>query len=274
MATQYAALSMQKSFNHQHHISFSTSSSSGLQSMVRISKTRQPFSFSSLNSSFMGLCLKSHEMGFVENGSKKSSGVRMSWDGPLTSVKLILQGKNLQLSPTVKSYVEQKLGRAVQKHSHLVREVDVRLYVRGGELGKGPKLRRCQVTLFTKKHGVIRAEEYAGSLYGSIDMASSITQRKLRKIKEKDTDHGRHMKGFYRLKVRQPGALKFAVDVEEVPNEGDGKEDIMAKRCFVLSGEVNIVYKRKAGGYGLIIPNENGELRNWKSAVLNASARN
>ncbi|EPS59457.1 hypothetical protein M569_15350, partial [Genlisea aurea] len=212
----------------------------------------------------------------------RCSGIRMSWDGPLSSVKLILQGKNFELSPTVKNYVEEKLGKAVQKHSHLVREVDVRLSVRGGELGKGPKLRRCEATLFTKKHGVIRAEEDADSVYGSIDMVSSIIQRKLRKIKEKDSDHGRHMKGFDRLKVRDSDADEEEA-VELLDEEDDDvQEDIVRTKYFEMApltvseaveqmenvdhdfygfrneetGEINIIYRREAGGYGIIIPKQ------------------
>ncbi|CAA0813066.1 30S ribosomal protein- putative [Striga hermonthica] len=243
----------------------------------------------------------------VKTGLNGTFGVRMSWDGPLSSVKLILQGKNLELTPSVKSHVEEKLARVVQKHSHLVREVDVRLSARGGEFGKGPKLRRCEVTMFTKKYGVIRAEEDAESLYASIDLVSSIIKRKLRKIKEKDTDHGRHMKGFNRLKLKDPSELEIVEDIEEDPEEDDDEEDeqeedtvieeIVRTKYFEMppltvteaieqlecldhdfygfrneeTGEVNIVYRRKAGGYGLIIPKGNGETEKVEPLVVDSA---
>lgn len=231
---------------------------------------------------------------------KKLHVVSMSWDGPLSSVQLILQGRNIELSDNVKSYVEEKVGKSVRNHSHLVREVDVRLSARGGELGKGPKLRRSEVTLFTKKHGVIRAEEDAESLYGSIDMVSSVIQRKLRKIKDKDSDHGRHMKGFNRSKVREPEPMRIIREEEEeevvpleeeveiaaIDDENDFIQEIVRTKYFDMppltvteaieqlenvdhdfyafrneeTGEINILYKRKEGGYGLIIPKQEGKV--------------
>ncbi|XP_039122986.1 ribosome-binding factor PSRP1, chloroplastic [Dioscorea cayenensis subsp. rotundata] len=237
----------------------------------------------------------------LERSFSSSFSVRMSWDGALSSVRLIIQGRNLELTEAVKKHVEDKVGKAVQKHSHLVREVDVRLSIRGGDFGKGPKLRRCEVTLFTKRHGVVRAEEDAETLYGSIDLVSSIIQRKLRKIKEKESDHGRHMKGFSRLKVREPELRQVEGEVkseekEEYPellqpvSVEEDKEDIVSEvvrtKYFEMppltvmeameqlenvdhdfyafrndeTGEINILYKRKDGGYGLIIPKEDGKV--------------
>ncbi|OMO97791.1 Ribosomal protein S30Ae/sigma 54 modulation protein [Corchorus olitorius] len=237
---------------------------------------------------------------YIETEPRKSRTpsltVRMSWDGPLSSVKLIIQGRNLELTDSVKQHIEDKVGKAVQKHSHLVREVDVRLSVRGGELGKGPRIRRCEVTLFTKKHGVVRAEEDAETVYASIDLVSSILQRKLRKIKEKESDHGRHMKGFNRLKVREPVAVPVADDIEPVPEQEDDDfiDEIVRTKYFEMppltvseaveqmefvdhdfyafrneeTGEINILYKRKAGGYGIIIPKGNGKAEKLEPVVL------
>ncbi|KAG9455467.1 hypothetical protein H6P81_008371 [Aristolochia fimbriata] len=232
--------------------------------------------------------------------------VRMSWDGALSSVRLIVQGKNLDLTDTVKKHVEDKLGKAIQKHSHLVREVDVRLSARGGEFGlKGPNLRRCEVTLFTKKHGIVRAEEEADTLYGSIDMVSSIIQRKLRKIKEKESDHGRHMKGFNRLKVREAELPVEAAPIDEEPEpkpisesgDSDIVDEIVRTKYFDMppltvsealeqienvdhdfygfrndeTGEINILYKRKGGGYGLIIPKGDGKVEKVEQLVVDAA---
>ncbi|XP_058105028.1 ribosome-binding factor PSRP1, chloroplastic [Magnolia sinica] len=284
----------------------SCSSSSSLHSF----NTKTPISFSSSNPTISSLHSHFLNPSFSlslspsqpkpKHSSPNILTVRMSWDGALSSVRLIVQGKNLELTDAVKRHIEDKLGKAVQKHSQLVREVDVRLSVRGGEIGKGPKLRRCEVTLFTKKHGVVRAEEDAETLYGSIDLVSSIIQRKLRKIKEKDSDHGRHMKGFNRLKVRDPDPVALAVEEDEnldlVPQEGDRDviNEIVRTKYFDMpplsvnealeqlenvdhdfygfrneeTGEINIVYKRKDGGYGIIIPKGNGKVEKIEKPVV------
>ncbi|KAI5561648.1 hypothetical protein BDE02_15G001700 [Populus trichocarpa] len=265
-------------------------------SFVNSTKTQVPKVF--LKSRFLG-----KNVNFVEIRRKTKiplshggSSIRMSWDGPLSSVKLIIQGKHLELSDTVKKHVEDKVGKAVQKSSHLVRGVDVRLSVRGGELGKGPRIRRCEVTLFTKRHGVVRAEEDAETIYASIDLASSIIQRKLRKIKDKESDHGRHMKGFNRLKVREPMHQVVEDDADEVSQQEDEDyiEEVVRTKYFDMppltvseaieqlehvhhdfygfrdeeTGEINIIYKRKAGGYGLIIPKGNGEAERLEPLVV------
>ncbi|KAG6756988.1 hypothetical protein POTOM_037288 [Populus tomentosa] len=97
--------------------------------------------------------------------------VKMSWDVPPPSVKLIIHGKNLKVVP-----------------------FDVRLCSRGGELGKGPRIRRCECRqLFNK----------------------------LRKIEDEESDHGRHMKGFNKLKVREPMSQVVENDADTVSQRKD-----------------------------------------------------
>ncbi|XP_041012701.1 ribosome-binding factor PSRP1, chloroplastic isoform X2 [Juglans microcarpa x Juglans regia] len=296
---------------HQFHISSSSSSPSPSpsSSFCSPSATVSLFSSTTLPTKLpnsLALTLSSYKSSFLKNlkpvsltprtnhGNGSSLSIRMSWGGPLSSVKLIIQGKNLE-------HVEEKVGKAVAKHSHLVREVDVRLSVRGGEFGKGPRIRRCEVTLYAKKHGVIRAEEDAETVFGSIDLVSSIIQRKLRKIKEKESDHGRHMKGFDRLKVREPTVQAVEEKAEEneedaLPQEEDKQiiNEIVRTKYFDMppltvseaieqlenidhdfygfrneeTGEINIIYKRKVGGYGLIIPKEKFEAEKLEPMVV------
>lgn len=43
------------------------------------------------------------------------------------------------------------------------------------------------------------------------------------------------------------------------------------RACFRV-GEVNIVYRRKAGGYGVIIPKPNGETEKLEPVVVESTA--
>ncbi|KAG6753565.1 hypothetical protein POTOM_041543 [Populus tomentosa] len=289
---------LQTSFNNPFISLSPIPPKTSLASSSSVISTKTQIPKSSLKSSFLGNIVSFIEFGRTARTPLTHGGysVKMSWDGPLHSVKLIIQGKNLELTDTVKKHVEDKVGKAVQKHSHLVREVDVRLSVRGGELGKGPRIRRCEVTLFTNRHGVVRAEEDAETIYASIDLVSSIIQRKLRKIKEKESDHGRHMKGFNRLKVREPVPQVVEGDADEVSQqEVEGSiEEVVRTKFFDMppltlseaieqlenvdhdfygfrneeTGEINIVYKRKAGGYGLIIPKGKDEAERLEPLVV------
>ncbi|CAN6915120.1 unnamed protein product [Brassica oleracea] len=158
----------------------------------------------------------------------------------------------------IKQHVEEKVGKAVQKHSHLVREVDVRLSVRGGEFGKGPRILRCEVTLFTKKHGVVRGEEDAETVYACIDL---VREPVIEPVVEdvSDSRPGEEeddlIKEIVRTKYFEMPPLAVAEAVEQL--------ELVAHDFYGFqneeTGEINIVYKRREGGYGLIIPKKDGK---------------
>lgn len=72
---------------------------------------------------------------------------------------------------------------------------------------------------------MVRAEEDGETVFGSIDLVSSIIQRKLRKIKEKESDHGRHMKGFDRLKFREPTIQPMNENTNDEEEDAISQED-------------------------------------------------
>jgi putative sigma-54 modulation protein len=187
-------------------------------------------------------------------------------------MKLVIQGKNMEVTEAIREYVEQKLDKAVSHFQALTTEVDVHLSV-----ARNPRIASSQsaeVTVYANG-SVIRAEEKSENLYVSIDLVADKISRKLRKFKERKNDRS---------------ATKTSVAVAEqptVPVPDDNRvvelpSQVVRNKYFAMpalsvdealerlelidhdfyvfrnadTGEINVVYERNHGGYGVIQPHD------------------
>ena len=100
-------------------------------------------------------------------------------------MKLVIHGRNLELTPALREYTQSKLERAVQHFEDMVVEADVHLSV-----ARNPRVpqQTAEVTVFANGT-VIRAQERSENLYASIDLVASKLSRQLRRYKERHSDH-------------------------------------------------------------------------------------
>ena len=97
-------------------------------------------------------------------------------------MKILIHGKNLELTGSLKEYTEAKIEKATHHYKDIVKEADIHLSIE-----KNPRVsfQTAEVTIFANGT-VIRAEEKTENLYSSIDLVSNKLCRKLRKYKERN----------------------------------------------------------------------------------------
>jgi len=200
-------------------------------------------------------------------------------------MKLVIQGKNIEITDAIREYVNQKVEKAVSHFQTLTTEVDIHLSV-----ARNPRI-NPEVTIYANG-SVIRAEESTESLYASIDLVADKIARQLRKFKEKRHDN------------KTQSSAKTVTVVEEHPVVADLIGDrtpelpaeVVRTKYFAMppmtvqealeqlqiidhdfymfrnaeTGEINVLYERKShSGYGVIQPrhsNGNGNSKNGKTA--------
>ena len=111
-------------------------------------------------------------------------------------MKILIHGKNLELSGALKEYTEAKIEKATHHYKDIVKEADIHLSIE-----KNPRVsfQTAEVTIFANGT-VIRAEEKTENLYSSIDLVSNKLCRKLRKYKERNnkTIHNKQIRSTVR----------------------------------------------------------------------------
>lgn len=210
-----------------------------------------------------------------------NKGLHMS----AVKVPITISGDNIDLTPAISDYVNQKVDRTLGKLSSVsaVSQCDVFLHV-----NKNPKVEDAHTAevVTTLKGTTFRVAESSPDMYASIDLVANRLARKLRKYKERRLDgyHGGPNMGENLADVLNSIEVEDEPPADEADLFIDPEQAVVTKvKSFDLSNaisikeaifaldyidhdfyvfrdeesnNVSVVYKRNAGGVGLIQPEQ------------------
>ncbi|MDZ8104854.1 MAG: ribosome-associated translation inhibitor RaiA [Nostoc sp. DedQUE12a] len=206
-------------------------------------------------------------------------------------MKLVIHGKNIEITDAIREYVHQKIEKAVNHFQNITNEVDVHLSV-----ARNPRInprQAAEVTIYANG-SVIRAEESSENLYASIDLVADKIARQLRKYKERRQDQKTQAQPTEEVIAESVVTDLIGDRTPELPSEvvrtkyfsmppmtlAEALEQLqLVGHDFYMfrnieTGEINVIYERNHGGYGVIQPrNGNGHTngKNGKSAHANVA---
>lgn len=174
-------------------------------------------------------------------------------------MKFIISGRNLEVTEGLKNTVIDKLGK-LERYFTPDTEVNVTMSIE-------KERQKIEVTIPVKGH-IIRSEQVSNDMYVSIDLVEEVIERQLRKYKNKlvakQQDGGNFRKEFLEKEENiEPEEIKI-IRTKEIemkpmyPEDACIQMELLGHNFYMFhnaeSDEVNVVYKRKGGTYGMIIP--------------------
>ena len=182
-------------------------------------------------------------------------------------MNFIISGKNIEVTPGLKEAIEQKLGK-LERYFTPETEIIVTLSVE-------KERQKIEVTIPVKGN-IIRSEQTSSDMYVSIDLVEEVIERQLRKYKNKlvaksqghptaSSSGNNFKKEFFESDddsvedddVRIVRTKRFGIK-PMYPEDACIQMELLGHSFFVFCNaeteEVNVVYKRKDGSFGLIEP--------------------
>ena len=182
-------------------------------------------------------------------------------------MKINIRSKNIEVTPTLQDYVEKRLSK-IEKYfeKYINSEIEAQVTL---SVAKGDHIVEVTVSVDSL---LLRGEETTDDMYASIDLVVDKLERQMHKYKTK-----------INRKLRQSGIkdLNVQLDKQHEEEKEDEPKVVKTKR-FVMkpmyveeailqmnllghdffvfhnaeTEEINVLYKRKDGNYGLIEPSE------------------
>ena len=174
-------------------------------------------------------------------------------------MKFISVGRNIDVTPGLRSAVEDKIGK-LEKYFTPETEVHVTLSVEKDR-------QKIEVTI-PVKGSIIRSEQVSNDMYVSIDLVAEVIERQLKKYRKKLIQQHRHetssfVPEFYddsfddEEEIRIERVKRFGMK-PMTAEDACIQMELLGHDFFVFQNadteQVNVVYKRKGNTYGLIEP--------------------
>jgi putative sigma-54 modulation protein len=178
-------------------------------------------------------------------------------------MKLQIRGRNAEITPVLKDYIEKRVGK-LNKYLNNLSNGQVVLTVERGR-------NRVEVTLPIDGM-ILRGEESTGDIYTSVDLVVEKLEKQIEKFKGRynrrpNKQYNKNVSGVPSLTEAEekeqetfPGVVKtkrFAMK-PMTTEEAILQIDLLGHNFFVFSNaeteQVNVLYRRKDGNYGLIEP--------------------
>ncbi len=189
-------------------------------------------------------------------------------------MEITVSGRKTTVTDALRAHVDEKIGAAVKVFDIDPMTVDVVL-----RYEKNPSISQPAIVEVTvrARGSVVRVAEHGSDMYLAIDAAADKIARQLRKFKTKVVD--RRQRGDSAAEVAPAERVDDLSDlIEPEPEEPDDllvrekiielapmteeqalvETDLLGHDFYVfensLTGVVNVIYRRKNGGYGIIKP--------------------
>ncbi|NPA90036.1 MAG: ribosome-associated translation inhibitor RaiA [Chloroflexi bacterium] len=188
---------------------------------------------------------------------------------------ITVKTRELELNERLRDYVEKKVQRL---NRYLPNIMEARVELAKESTRNAQQRHTAQITLFASNGRILRAEERDADIYAAFDAVMDTIERQIERYK------GKH---WLQVRPRRRGEMRALAEAEalaELEAAEDAEEDfppqikrvkrfemvpmdeweaieqmeLLGHDFFVFynvnTNSVNVLYRRKEGGYGLIIP--------------------